>query len=206
MEKKVDLRGLTCPEPVLRTKKLLDDKTIEKIEALVESEVNVKNLARLARSQKASMSCSNEGDHYLVVLTRGNGEKLNAADEEALREAQKETHKQKVGTIVMLSKNSFGEGDADFSESLLNVFLQTMYDAGHRPRAILMANSGVRLMDPKGSALPVLKSFHDAGCEVMACGLCLDYYGLKESVPSDQVTNMFTICEYLLTADRIVTP
>jgi hypothetical protein len=131
---------------------------------------------------------------------------INWPDAEALRDAQKETLRQKVGTIVFISKDTFGEGDRDFSASLLNVFLQTMFDAGHRPRAILMANSGVKLMDPKGAALPVLKNFHDAGCEVLACGLCLDYYLLKESVPTDQVTNMFTICEYLLTADRVVSP
>ncbi|MBX9690937.1 MAG: sulfurtransferase-like selenium metabolism protein YedF, partial [Cyanobacteria bacterium] len=185
---------------------LLDDKSVEMIEALVESDVNVKNLARLVKSSNASMSCSNEGDHYKVVITRATKETLAPEELEALRESQRESNKQKVGTVVFLSKDSFGEGDKDFSESLLNVFLQTLFDSGHRPRAILMANSGVKLMDPTGAVLHVLEQFHEAGCEVMACGLCLDYYGLKERVPSEQVTNMFTICEYLMTADRVVTP
>ncbi len=206
MERQIDLRGLTCPEPVLRTKKLLDDKSIIKVEALVESEVNVKNLARLARSQRVSMSCSNEGDFYRVVLTRAETEPLNALEELAIREAQKETNKQRVGTIVFISKDTLGEGDRDFSVSLLNVFLQTMFDAGHRPRAILMANSGVKLMDPGGSTLPVLSNFAEAGCEVLACGLCVEFYGLKGKVPADQITNMFSICEYLMNADRVITP
>lgn len=206
MEKEIDLRGLVCPEPVIRTKKLLDDKSIVKIEALVESEVNVKNLARLARSQNISMSCSNEGSFYRIVLTRGESQPLNFLEELAVKEAQKETNKQRVGTIVFISKDTFGEGDRDFSESLLNVFLQTMFDSGHKPRAILMANSGVKLMDPDGSVLPVLNAFLEAGCEVMACGLCLDFYKLKDKVPTDQITNMFTICEYLMTADKVISP
>ncbi len=206
MEKRVDLRGLVCPEPVLRTKKLLDDKSIDMIEALVESDVNVKNLARLVKSNNASMSCSNEGDHYKVVITRTTAEQLAPEELEALREAQKESSKQKVGTIVFLSKNTFGEGDKDFSESLMNVFLQTMFDSGHRPRALLLANTGVKLMDPGGPSVQVLAQFHEAGCEVMACGLCLDYYGLKDRVPGEQITNMFTICEYLMTADRVISP
>jgi tRNA 2-thiouridine synthesizing protein A len=206
MEKEIDLRGLACPEPVIRTKRLLDDKSIIKVEALVESEVNVKNLARLARSQSVSMSCSNEGDFYRVVFTKGDKTPLNEAEELAVRDAQKETNKHRVGTVVFLSKDTFGEGDRDFSLSLLNVFLQTLFDSGHRPRAILMANSGVKLMDPEGSVLPVLNSFAEAGCEVLACGLCLEHYTLKDKVPVDQITNMFTICEYLMTADRVVTP
>lgn len=206
MDREIDLRGLVCPEPVIRTKRLLDDKSILKVEALVESEINVKNLARLARSQNVSMSCSNEGDFYRVVLTKGDHGQLNEAEELAVREAQKETNKNKVGSVVFLSKDSFGEGDRDFSLSLMNVFLQTLFDSGHRPRAVLMANSGVKLMDPEGNVLPVLNAFAEAGCEVLACGLCLEHYGLKEKVPVDQITNMFTICEYLMTADRVVTP
>lgn len=206
MDREIDLRGLACPEPVIRTKRLLDDKSVQRVQALVESEVNVKNLARLARSQNVSMSCSNEGDFYRIVLTKGETSPRNPLEDLALREAQKETNKNRVGTVVFISKDTFGEGDRDFSQSLLNVFLQTLFDSGHRPRAILMANSGVKLMAPEGNVLQVLNSFGEAGCEVLACGLCLEHYFLKEKVPVDQITNMFTICEYLMTADRVVTP
>jgi len=61
-------------------------------------------------------------------------------------------------------------------------------------------------MDPDGSVVQVLNSFAEAGCEVLACGLCLEHYSLKDKVPVDQITNMFNICEYLMTADRVVTP
>jgi tRNA 2-thiouridine synthesizing protein A len=206
MNREIDLRGLVCPEPVIRTKRLLDDKDIQKIEALVESEVNVKNLARLARSQNVSMSCSNEGDFFRIVLTKGEAAHRNELEDIALREAQKETNKNRVGTVVFLSKDTFGQGEPDFSKSLMNVFLQTLFDSGHRPRAILLANSGVKLMDPEGNVLQALNSFAEAGCEVLACGLCLEHYSLKDKVPVDQITNMFNICEYLMTADRVLTP
>lgn len=206
MNREIDLRGLVCPEPVIRTKRLLDDKDTQKIEALVESEVNVKNLARLARSQNVSMSCSNEGDFYRVVLTKGEPSPRTELEELAIKESQKETNKNRVGTVVFLAKDTFGQGDPDFSQSLMNVFLQTLFDSGHRPRAILLANSGVKLMDPEGSVLQVLNGFAEAGCEVLACGLCLDHYALKDKVPADQITNMFNICEFLMTADRVLTP
>ncbi len=69
-----------------------------------------------------------------------------------------------------------------------------------------MVNSGVQLMDPDGPYIKVLTELREKGIEVLACGLCLDYYGLKSKVQIEQVTNMFAICEYLFSADRIISP
>jgi hypothetical protein len=45
----------------------------------------------------------------------------------------------------------------DFSANLLNLFLQTLPQSGHEPRAILMVNSGVKLMDPDGPYIKAIK-------------------------------------------------
>ena len=50
------------------------------------------------------------------------------------------------------------------SNQLLNLFLQSYYEAGHRPRAILMANTGVKILQPESQFAKVLKDFKDAGC------------------------------------------
>jgi len=36
--------------------------------------------------------------------------------------------------------------------------------------------------------------------------LCVDFYGVKEDVPKEQITNMFAICEYMMAADKIIQP
>lgn len=209
MKKEVDLRGLVCPEPVLRTKKLLDDKSVVCIEALVETEVNVKNLERLARSQKVSMSSAPEGEHFRVTIER-NGE---GAQKEPAPSPGSHAHGQGasqtqtgVGTVVFLGKDYFGQGDESFSRNLLDVFLQTMLDSGHLPRAILMANTGVKLLARDSSCRKVLADFKEAGCDVLVCGLCVDFYGLKDDIDKDDITNMFAICEYMMTADKVLSP
>jgi hypothetical protein len=111
-----------------------------------------------------------------------------------------------VGTVIFISRDVLGEGDRDFSNQLLNLFLQSLYEGGHRPRAILMANTGVKLLQPDSQFAKVLSDFQAAGCDVLACGLCVDYYGLKEVVPKEQITNMFAICEYLSAAEKVLTP
>jgi selenium metabolism protein YedF len=227
MKKSLDLRGLTCPEPVLRTKKLIDDQSLSCIEVLVDSEVNVQNLTRLGNSQKLSVICEAADEHFRVVLQRSTA---NSKEQESAEQHHHATAKAKAsstiaaggntisstatGTIILISRNTFGEAhgsekskeDHDFSANLLNLFLQTLLQSGHEPRAILMVNSGVKLMDPDGPYIKVLNELKEKGMEVLACGLCLDYYGLKSKVPVEQVTNMFAICEYLFSADRIISP
>jgi len=203
MKKELDLRGLTCPEPVLRTKKVIDDQTIQTVEVLVDSEVNVENLARLARSQNFAFSKDIHGDHFKVNLVRD-------ASTQSLAQPATSAETASGGTIIFITRDTFGQGasasDHDFSLNLMNVFLQTAIKSGHQIRAVLLANSGVKLMDPNGVHHQVLQEIKDSKVEVLACGLCLDYYGLKDKVPVEQITNMFAICEYLFAAQKVLSP
>ncbi len=215
-ENAVDLRGLVCPEPVLRTKKLIDNPDFSSLEVLVDTEVNVKNLERLAHSKKVAFTSTDESGHFRISLSQGPESSSKSLPESGAGAGAKtvgsavakksSSESESVGTVVFLGKDAFGEGDRDFSLSLVNVFLQTMFESGHRPRAVLMANSGVKLMGRDSGVRPVLDQFRDAGCDVLACGLCVEFYGLKEDVPTEQVTNMFSICEYMMTADKVINP
>ena len=50
-----------------------------------------------------------------------------------------------------------------------------------------MANAGVKLLAPESSTTKVLDDFKDAGVEVLACGLCVEYYRLKQG--TDRANN-----------------
>jgi len=203
-KKELDLRGLVCPEPVLRTKKLLEDASIGKVEALVDGEVNVNNLSRLARSLKLNFTSTAHQDGFKVVLAKESSPAEHVHDQPQTQ--QKNSASESVGSVIMLTKDKFGDGDPEFSTTLLNMFLQTVFTSGQRPRAILMANTGVRLMAPDSPALKVLNDFRQEGVEVLVCGLCVDFYGLKGKIPVEQITNMFAISEFMFAADKIISP
>lgn len=51
-------------------------------------------------------------------------------------------------------------------------------------------------MTTEGSdSLEDLKSLEAQGVEIMTCGTCLDYYGLKDKLAVGTVTNMYSIVE-----------
>jgi selenium metabolism protein YedF len=222
----VDLRGLACPEPVLRTKKLVDDPQFESVRALVDDEINLKNLERLAGSLNLKFSFEAKGESFLVTISRLNASSHSQAQAKGAKGSEKRTHHHRqpaaiqkdalalsegkktsdVSTVIFLNKDVFGEGDRDFSQNLLNVFLQSVLQSGHKPKAILMANSGVKLLAEDSPFGQVLEDFQNQGTEVLACGLCVEFYGLQKSVAKNQITNMLAICQYLFESDRVISP
>ena len=56
------------------------------------------------------------------------------------------------------------------------------------------------------SSLEDLKSLEAQGVEIMTCGTCLDYYGLKDKLAVGSVTNMYSIVETQAKATKIIKP
>ena len=48
-----------------------------------------------------------------------------------------------------------------------------------------------------------LKNLVEAGVDIAACGICLDFYGLKEKVAVGSITNLYAITEAMLTESMV---
>ena len=44
------------------------------------------------------------------------------------------------------------------------------------------------------------------GVQILACGTCLNYYGLTEQLAVGSVTNMYAIAEAMNGADKVIRP
>lgn len=64
----VDARGFSCPIPVVKTKKAIDDNPKEQIQVLVETAVSKENVSRMAKSQGYSVEEEETSDGYRLVL------------------------------------------------------------------------------------------------------------------------------------------
>ena len=65
----VDARGFSCPIPVVKTKKAIEENPDQSITVLVESAVSKENVSRLAQSKGYSVEVEENTDGYHVVLT-----------------------------------------------------------------------------------------------------------------------------------------
>ena len=65
----VDARGLSCPIPVVKTKKAMESKPGDEIVVLVDEMTQVENISRLARSRGYSVAVEESEDGYRLTLT-----------------------------------------------------------------------------------------------------------------------------------------
>jgi len=68
MKTTVNACGLSCPEPVLKLKQVID--TADEIELLVDSQVCVENCSRFAKSKGFQISVEGGGGLYTMTLVR----------------------------------------------------------------------------------------------------------------------------------------
>jgi len=68
--KELDVRGLDCPIPVVKTKKAMDEKPGEQICVLADSAVAKENVTRLAESRGYEVKSEAAGtDEFRLLLT-----------------------------------------------------------------------------------------------------------------------------------------
>ncbi len=65
----VDARGFSCPIPVVKTKKAIEENPKEQIAVLVETAVSKENVSRLAQSKGYSVEVEGVSDEYQLLLT-----------------------------------------------------------------------------------------------------------------------------------------
>ena len=65
----VDVRGFSCPIPVVKTKKAIEENPDEILTVFVESAVSKENVSRLAQSKGYSVKVETVSDEYRLLLT-----------------------------------------------------------------------------------------------------------------------------------------
>lgn len=68
MSVEIDVRGLSCPIPVVKTKSAMEKSPSETIVVLLESEVSKENVLRLAQNQGYNSKIEQSQQEYRLIL------------------------------------------------------------------------------------------------------------------------------------------
>ncbi len=191
MENIIDARDLACPEPVIMTKKAMDG-GVGSLTTIVNGIAALENVSKLARTQGYDIEIEEVGSEFHIHMHK-------SAD---LDEDQQEIH---GDVAILISSRLFGQGDEELGQALMKSFLYTLNELDGRIKYVIFANSGVFLSTEGSPVLEYLRSLANRGVQILNCGTCLDFYGLKEKLLVGEVTNMYTIAEILTTASRAIT-
>lgn len=211
----VNAMGDICPIPVVKTKKALNELNgAGRIEVLVDNETAVKNVMKMAKSSGASAESEQLGERqYRVRITVGEAaaEQLKTANRTPAAETQSAEDEAAgcrtcVGTVVALGSDRMGEGSEELGRILIKSFIFALTQLDQLPDKILFYNGGAKLTVEDSESLKDLKELEAQGVEIMTCGTCLDYYGIKDKLAVGGVTNMYSIVETLQNAVSVIRP
>lgn len=195
----VDVRGKLCPVPVIESKKAMDASPEAVIVTVVDNEVSRDNVIKLGKSKKYAVGIQQRGNAYYIRMTPpGNDIVANQTESMATVHEKKEIP-DVGGRVLLMTKDYLGEGSEELGRSLMKTFWFCLTEADVKPKKIFFINSGVKMVAEGSEHLENLQALADAGVEIAACGICLDFYGLKESVKVGTITNMYVISDSMMT-------
>ena len=198
----VNAMGDNCPIPVIKTKKAMQALTgPETIEVLVDNEIAVQNVTKMAAAQGGEVSSEKLGEKEFKVTIKMQGAPASAEAEEAVC-----TPDRKGDTIVVVSSDRMGSGNDELGKVLIKGFIFAVTQLDTLPKKMLFYNGGATLTAEGSDSLEDLKSLEAQGVEILTCGTCLDHYHLKEKLAVGSVTNMYAIVEAMAEAGRIIRP
>ncbi|MFB3885204.1 MAG: sulfurtransferase-like selenium metabolism protein YedF [Thermodesulfobacteriota bacterium] len=193
----IDCRGKACPEPVVMTKDALAPLKEGLLTVIVDNPSSSANVERFAQSQGCSVEVEKRESEFYLRIQKGKG-----GEDQTL--TRKDTKVEKV--VVYLSSHLLGVGDETLGSFLMKAFLKTLLDLEKRPDRLILINSGVQLASEDSKALETLRVLSEKGVEIVSCGTCIDFYGLKDKIKVGAISNMYDIVQSLLGADRVIRP
>ena len=211
---KLDERGKQCPMPVIEAKRALETcKAGEIVEVIVDNEIAVQNLRKMADHKGLKSTWKKVNDREFVVGIEADGpNKVGEASseewEKELLSCSVEPEKAAVSgpTIAVLSSDQMGQGDEELGKLLMKGFVYALAQLEEPPKTVLLYNGGARLSCEGSASLEDLKELKERGTEILTCGTCLNHYGLTEKLAVGEVTNMYEITQSLMEAGKIVEP
>lgn len=210
MEKKiVDARGLACPLPVVNAKKAAGElHTGDVLTVLVDNEIAVQNLQKFAKQKgyTAAGEKKAEKEYEVTIQVVSTDAAQTAVVEEQDEEVACTVDSRKNGMVIVLSANVMGTGEEKLGKSLMKAFVFAVTKQDILPETILCYNTGAYLTCEGADTLEDLKILEAEGVNILTCGTCLDFYGMKDKLAVGGVTNMYEIVEKMEQAKTIIRP
>lgn len=187
----IDCKGLKCPQPVINTKKYFDSVESGEAEIIVDNEVAKNNISKFCQNNNIKFSVEEkEGFYHIKAVKEASSCEVANLDKSTL--------------VILITSDKLGNGDDTLGATLMKSYLYALSESDKLPTDLLFLNSGVKLAAEGSAVLDSLKKLEERGVNIASCGVCLDFYGIKEALAAGEVTNMYSIIEKTNTAGNTI--
>lgn len=193
--REINNRGLACPQPVINTKRALEEINQGTVVSIVDNEIAFENVKRFAENAGFKNKTAEKNGEYYITITKGEEDGPVKVVTPVCETSQ---------VVYLFTTNTLGSGAEDLGETLMISFFNSLLEK-NPPRMIMLINSGVRLAIQQSRVLEQINMLAKRGTEVLVCGTCIDYYKLKEQLAVGRITNMLEILDNLTGGDKVIT-
>ena len=189
----LDCRGQQCPQPVVQTRRLMLAQPASTLKVLVDDYVARDNIARLAKSLGYTASIDQSDTTFEISLTPGEAPEKTAANAAS-----------SGPTIIFIASDQMGNGDEKLGQILMKNFIFTLIETDNTPDAIYFVNNGVKLTVGGSDVIEALEKLANHGVDIASCGLCLEFFRVKEALAVGRISNMLELVNALEGAGNII--
>jgi len=189
----INARKMTCPKPVIETKKAIEKIENGVIRTDVDNETAKINLEKLATNLNCKYTSGEiEGGCFYIEIEK---------NENSVKSNEDNDNK---GKTILIGRARLGEGNDELGEVLMKGFIYTLKEIKPLPKTIIFLNGGVEITTKGSKSIDDLIELQESGVEILSCGTCLDYYNRKDQLMVGEVSNMYTIVEKLTDDTKVV--
>jgi len=188
----IDCKGLQCPIPVVKTKKYFDSIESGESTVIVDNLVAKNNIVKLASGSGYKSVVEEKERLYFIKITKVKREVIDIE----IKENKKLT--------LLVSTDKLGSGDDKLGDILMKSYIFALSEADTIPDDLLFINDGVKLTSKSSPVLGSLKKLIERGVNILVCGVCLDFYNLKDELSVGEISNMYTIVQLMNNADNTI--
>ena len=188
---RIDAGGKQCPIPVIMAKKELEAGE-QDVEIIVDGPTQIGNLERLGDALGRKATSEPFGDKFLVKFA--NGETIKGASV-----AEADTY------AVFFNTNAIGTNNSELGGNLAKMAIFTLSESERVPSYVLFMNEGVKL--PAGDEPQIIENLNtliEKGTQVLVCGTCLNFYGIKDDLKVGTVSNMYDILGAMQEVSKVI--
>lgn len=172
------------------------------VEVLVDNEIAVQNLTRLADNKHCTIETEKRSEkEYRVTITAAKRSRKPETKKRSARFPPRRRRWSSSFPPIIWAKETTSSAKFCSRASCL----PSRSRKSCRPR-ILFYNGGASVTCECSASLDDLRTLSKLGVEILTCGTCLNYYGLSDKLQVGEVTNMYVIAEKQMQADLILRP
>ena len=173
---------------MIETKKVSDANPDAVITTIVDNEVSRDNVEKFGKSRGYGVAIRQDGKDFYLTMTPNDNPVTDGSCEPMSY----------GNRVILMTKDYLGEGSEELGRNLMKTFWVCMLEADVKPSKIYFINSSVKMVVNDSVHLENIKKLADLGVEIAACGICLDYFGVKEELGVGSITNMYAITDSIL--------